>query len=45
MSKMTIWAELEKQHEFRADQTKTQKKYSEIYESLKGYFNQEPDEK
>ena len=42
---MAIWAELEKQHEFRTDHAKTQKKYSEIYESLKSYFNQEPDEK
>ena len=44
-NKLSIWAELEKQHEFRTDQAKTQKKYSEIYESLKSYFNQEPDEK
>lgn len=45
MSKLSIWAELEKQHEFKQDQQKTQKKYQEIYESLKSFFNQEPDEK
>ena len=45
MSKLTIWSELEKQHEFKKDQEKTQKKYQEIYESLKQHFGKETDEK
>ena len=45
VNKVTIWSDLEKQHDFRKDQQKTQQKYTEIYESLKAYFNQEPDEK
>lgn len=45
LSKIKIWAELERQHDFKQDQAKTQKKYQEIYESLKSFFNQEPDEK
>ena len=44
-NKIKIWAELEQSHEFQKDQAKTQQKYTEIYESLKKYFNQEPDEK
>jgi len=45
VNKIDIWTKLENQYDFKNDQSKTQKKLEEIYESLKKHFTPDKDEK
>lgn len=45
VNKLELWNRLEQQYDFKTDQSKTQKKLEEIYESLKRHFSSEKDEK